>query len=51
MYWPLSIRVGVLIIKSRIPLGVFDLVKIFLVRTAIPPPVIALIAHLVVFRT
>jgi nucleoside recognition membrane protein YjiH len=44
-------EVGVLILKSRIPLGFFDLVKIFLVRTAISLPVIALIAHLVVFRT
>lgn len=42
-------EVGVLILKTRIPLGFFDLVKIFLVRTAVTLPVIAAIAHLFVF--
>ena len=42
-------EVGVLIMKTRIPLGFVDLVKVFLLRTAITLPVIAAIAHLFVF--
>jgi len=42
-------EVGVLIMKSDIPLGFGKLVIIFLLRTAITLPVIALIAHILVF--
>jgi nucleoside recognition membrane protein YjiH len=42
-------EVGILIMKTRIPLNFVDLVKVFLLRTAITLPVIAAIAHLFVF--
>ena len=42
-------EVGVLIMKTGIPLGFVDLVKVFLLRTVITLPVIAAIAHLFVF--
>jgi nucleoside recognition membrane protein YjiH len=42
-------EVGVLIMKTRIPLGFVDLVIIFLLRTIITLPIIAGIAHLFVF--
>jgi nucleoside recognition membrane protein YjiH len=42
-------EVGVLILKSRIPLGLGELVVIFLLRTAITLPIIAGIAHAFVF--
>jgi nucleoside recognition membrane protein YjiH len=40
----------VMLLKSKIPLGFMDLMKIFLVRTAVTLPITSLIAHLVVFR-
>ncbi|WP_116473151.1 YjiH family protein [Zobellella maritima] len=43
-------EVGVMLLKSKIPLGFMDLVKIFLVRTAVILPITCLIAHQVVFR-
>ena len=42
-------EVGVMILKTRIPLGFVDLVAIFLLRTAITLPVITFIAHIFVF--
>ena len=42
-------EVGVLIMKTRIPLGFLNLVKIFLLRTIITLPIIVGIAHLFVF--
>lgn len=42
-------EVGVLIMKTRIPLGFLDLVIIFLLRTLITLPIIVAIAHLFVF--
>lgn len=43
-------EVGVLILKTNIPLNFRDLAVIFLLRTIISLPVVAAIAHLVVFR-
>ena len=43
-------EVGVLILKSKIPLHFLDLLTIFLLRTAISLPVVVLIAHFVVFE-
>ncbi|MCC5946803.1 MAG: YjiH family protein [Bernardetiaceae bacterium] len=42
-------EVGVLILKSKIPLNFLNLVTIFLLRTAISLPIVVLIAHFVVF--
>ncbi len=42
-------EVGVLVMKTRIPLGFLDLAVIFLLRTIIALPIIVLIAHLFVF--
>jgi nucleoside recognition membrane protein YjiH len=42
-------EVGVLILKTRIPLGFMDLVTIFLLRTLITLPIITAIAHGFVF--
>jgi nucleoside recognition membrane protein YjiH len=42
-------EVGVLILKTRIPLGFMDLVSIFLLRTLITLPIITAIAHGFVF--
>lgn len=41
-------EVGVIILRSSLPLSIFDLVVIFLLRTAIVLPVLVLGAHLVV---
>lgn len=42
-------EVGVLILKTRIPLNFFNLVQIFLLRTLITLPIIALIARWLIF--
>lgn len=42
-------EVGVLILKTRIPLGFADLVTVFLLRTLITLPIITAIAHAFVF--
>ena len=42
-------EVGVLILKTRIPLNFFDLIVVFLLRTLITLPIIAAVAHWVVF--
>jgi nucleoside recognition membrane protein YjiH len=42
-------EIGVLILKSRIPLGLGEMAVIFLLRTAITLPVIALMAHTLFF--
>ena len=42
-------EVGILLLKSPIPLRLVDLVAIFLVRTVVALPVVAAIAHFVVF--
>ena len=42
-------EVGVLILKTRIPLNFIDLVVIFLLRTLITLPIIVAIAHWMVF--
>lgn len=42
-------EVGVMILKTRIPLNFLDLVVIFLLRTLITLPIIAAIAHWLVF--
>ena len=42
-------EVGVMILKTRIPLGFVDLIMIFLLRTLITLPIITLIAHVFVF--
>ena len=42
-------EVGVLILKTRIPLNFFNLVQIFLLRTLITLPLVAAIAHWVIF--
>ncbi len=42
-------EVGVLILKTRIPLGFVDLLVVFLLRTAIAVPATAAIAHAFVF--
>lgn len=42
-------EVGVLILKTRIPLNFLNLVQIFLLRTLITLPLIALIAHWFIF--
>ena len=42
-------EVGVLILKTRIPLNFFNLVQIFLLRTMITLPLVAAIAHWIVF--
>ena len=42
-------EVGILLLKSPIPLRLRDLAGIFLVRTAVALPVVAAIAHFVVF--
>ena len=39
-------EVGALIIKSKIPLGFFDIAQIFLLRTVISLPIAVLIGHL-----
>ncbi|TDX31544.1 nucleoside recognition membrane protein YjiH [Modicisalibacter xianhensis] len=42
-------EIGALLLKSRIPLKLWELVVIFLLRTAITLPIIAFIAHVFVF--
>ncbi|WP_458525968.1 YjiH family protein [Onishia taeanensis] len=42
-------EIGALLLKSKIPLKLWELVVIFLLRTAITLPIIALIAHVFVF--
>ena len=42
-------EIGVLILKSKIPLNFLELVAIFLIRTAITLPIIALMAHTLFF--
>jgi len=42
-------EVGVLILKTKIPLNFLDLIVVFLLRTLITLPIIAAIAHWVVF--
>ena len=42
-------EVGILLLKSPIPLHLGHLIAIFLVRTAVALPLVALIAHWVVF--
>ena len=42
-------EVGILILKTRIPLNFLDLVVVFLLRTLITLPIITLIAHVLVF--
>jgi nucleoside recognition membrane protein YjiH len=42
-------EIGVLLLKSRIPLNVLELFAIFILRTLITLPIIALIAHTLVF--
>jgi nucleoside recognition membrane protein YjiH len=42
-------EIGVLILKSKIPLSFLELVAIFLLRTAITLPIIALMAHTLFF--
>ena len=42
-------EVGVLILKTRIPLNFLQLIWVFLLRTAITLPVITIIAHVLVF--
>jgi nucleoside recognition membrane protein YjiH len=42
-------EIGVLILKFRIPLSVLEMAVVFLLRTAITLPIIALLAHTLVF--
>jgi nucleoside recognition membrane protein YjiH len=42
-------EVGILILKTQIPLNFMDLVVVFLLRTLITLPIIAAIAHWIVF--
>lgn len=42
-------EVGALILRSKIPLNIFELLAIFLIRTIIALPIIALFAHFVIF--
>lgn len=42
-------EVGVLILKTRIPLSFLNLIQVFLIRTLITLPIAAAIAHLIVF--
>ncbi len=42
-------ELGAIILKSRIPLSLLELVAIFLIRTVVTLPIIALIAHTLVF--
>jgi nucleoside recognition membrane protein YjiH len=42
-------EIGVLILKSRIPLSFLELVAISLIRTAVTLPIIALMAHTLFF--
>lgn len=42
-------EVGVLLLKSKIPLNLLELLAIFVIRTLITLPIIALIAHTLVF--
>ena len=42
-------EIGALLLKSKIPLKLWELVVIFLLRTAITLPIIAFIAHVFVF--
>ncbi|SHE40640.1 nucleoside recognition GATE domain-containing membrane protein YjiH [Modicisalibacter ilicicola DSM 19980] len=42
-------EIGALLLKSKIPLKLWELLAIFLLRTAITLPIIALIAHVFVF--
>lgn len=42
-------EVGVLLLKSKISLNLLELLAIFVIRTLITLPIIALIAHLFVF--
>ncbi len=42
-------EVGILLIKSKIPVGMVDLIVIFLQRTLITLPIIAIMAHLFFF--
>jgi nucleoside recognition membrane protein YjiH len=42
-------EVGILILKTQIPLNFIDLVVVFLLRTLITLPIVAAIAHWVVF--
>jgi nucleoside recognition membrane protein YjiH len=42
-------EVGVLLLKSKIPLNLLELFAIFIIRTLITLPLIALIAHTLVF--
>nr|WP_298377663.1 YjiH family protein [uncultured Halomonas sp.] len=42
-------EIGALLLKSKIPIKLWELVVVFLLRTAITLPIIALIAHVFVF--
>lgn len=42
-------EVGALILRSKIPLNIFELLSIFLIRTVIALPIIALLARFIVF--
>ena len=42
-------EVGILILKTKIPLNFIDLIVVFLLRTIITLPIVAAIAHWVVF--
>ena len=42
-------EIGVLILKSKIPLSFGELAAIFALRTVITLPIIALVAHLLFF--
>jgi len=43
-------EIGILILRSNIPVNIFDLLVIFVLRTIITLPIIVLIAHFIVFR-
>ncbi|MDP5291947.1 YjiH family protein [Oceanimonas sp. CHS3-5] len=43
-------EVGVMLLKSKIPLNFKDLIMIFLVRTIVILPIAAMVAHFIVFR-
>jgi nucleoside recognition membrane protein YjiH len=42
-------EVGAVILKSKVPLNIFELGAIFLIRTVVTFPIIVAIAHLFVF--
>ncbi len=43
-------EIGILILRSNIPVNIFELFTIFILRTIITLPIIVLIAHFIVFR-